>query len=148
MRDAADLDPLRKLARVQTVLTADAAAALADARDAERAADLALERDRRSVEQAARHWYAHLGGPLDPERSAASAAALLDREREMTASEAGRERAVAWRIAREEAWQAADAADRATDKVLRARIRYRRRKAEERALDATSDRATADWMRK
>lgn len=147
MRRAGHLAQLRDLARLQEVLTADARVDLADARDAERQAVAAAEDAAARVEEAAGRWFRHLDGHLMPERGVAIAALLVEHERaaRQRDEDAGRARADA--TDRESLWRAADAAERATDRVVVRTRRHRARKAEERSLDALADRVTIDWMR-
>lgn len=148
MRDAARLRQLRDLVRVQEVLTSDATASLADARDAEQAAQAAADESATRVEQMADHWYRHLTGPLMPERGTAIAAMLIDREQSARRSDEQALHAAEHSLERELAWRTADASERATGKVVGALKGRRARKAEERALDALADRVTIDWMTK
>ena len=148
MRDADRLDQLRDLARLQDVLTNDATAALADARDAERAAEEAAGNDARRVDDAADHWYRHLAGPVMPERGIAIAALLVERERAARQSSEEAQQARDRSVEREQRWRAANASERATGKVVATLKRRHARKTEERALDALADRTTIDWMTK
>lgn len=146
MRDAGRLDQLRDLASLQDVLTADATAALADARDAERAAAAAARTAAAEVEGMAGHWYRHLDGPLMPERGRAIAAMLVEHERAAQQCDDEARQAADQAANCERLWRAADAAERATRRVVSQVRRRRDRKVEERALDALADRITIAWL--
>jgi hypothetical protein len=148
MRELARLGQLRGLARLQEALTADASIELADARTAERLAIETAQDAAAHVEDMAGHWYRHLQGPLMPERGRAIAAMLVERERSARQSDEQSRQASDHTTDRERLWRAADAAERATHRVVGQVRRRGARKAEERALDALADRVTIDWMNK
>ena len=148
MRESARLDQLRGLSRLQEALTADASIDLADARDSERQAVATAQDAAARVEDMAEHWYRHLDGPLMPERSRAIAAMLVERERAARQSDEQSRQASDHAADRERLWRAADAAERATHRVVGQVRRRSARRAEERALDALADRVTIDWMSK
>ena len=148
MRELARIDQLRGLARLQEALTADASIDLADARDAERLAVETAQDAAAQVEEMAGHWYRHLQGPLMPERGHAIAAMLVERERTARQSDDEARQAGDHAADRERLWRAADAAERATHRVVGQVRRRAARKAEERTLDALADRVTIDWTSK
>ena len=148
MRDTDRLGQLRDLARLQDVLTGEATAALADARNAEYAAEQRVNDDARSVDTVAEHWYRHLSGPVTPERATAIAALLIEHERIARRSREDAQRARNDSAVREQHWRAASASEGATGKTIAALERVHSRKAEERALTAFADHITIGWMKK
>jgi hypothetical protein len=148
MGSSANLKQLRDLVRVQEVLTFDATAALADARDEEITANEAALAASREVERMAEHWYRHLSGPVMPERGSIIASMLIDREDAAKQSDDACRRAVDHSAEMEGAWRSADASERASGRIVDTLRRKQARKADERALDALADRVTIKWMNK